>query len=124
MPKHRPVAAASVVIKPGVPSFVTVVLRGGETFPAVTYLNAVSAEDTENKTNLNFTVSLVTTRTEPHRAVLKLVQNNALSTTRVLGAIPTDGIISITLADTSSGSSVKIPVLEMPVTYIDDPSAP
>ncbi|MEI8019956.1 MAG: hypothetical protein WCH39_17265 [Schlesneria sp.] len=124
MPKHRPVAAASVVLAPGVPSFVTLVLRPGETFPAVAFINhPITVEDKENNTTLIFTASLVTSRTDQHRAILKLYQTKALPT-RLSGTVPTDGTLSITLVDTSSGTSTNMPALEMPVTYIDDPSAP
>ncbi|MEI8019954.1 MAG: hypothetical protein WCH39_17255 [Schlesneria sp.] len=120
--KH--VAAASISTKHGTVSFVRVKPPSGDTFAhsgALKVKNDI-IEDKVNST-LNFSAFVVGKKTNAQRALVKLTANNP-KTAGVRDVTPVDGVLTITLVDTNGGGNIEIPVIDMPVTYLDDPSMP
>jgi hypothetical protein len=88
-------------------------------FPAGT-LGIVSPVTDLNISNpsFGFTASVISSTTK--RAHIQLIAINPAGGS----IIPTDGILSLTLFDNSTASPPPIPVADIPVEYVDDPTAP
>jgi hypothetical protein len=113
--QNLPTGGTCINSAQGKTSYVLLVARRG-TFPSTLSVNTPVTD--QNNSGLNFTASVVSASPNGKNATLKLVSNN----TGGGAPPPSDGVLSITLIDTSGPTF--IPVADVPVDYINDPSAP
>ncbi len=117
---RKPVGSTPISINHGKASFIKVVPRGGDSFTNHGNLKVKNdrIDDIDNPAKIHFSAFVVRSKTDPNQILVKL------TAVRTRGPDFTDGMLSITLVDTTTTPNIEIPVLEMPVTYIDEPAEP